>query len=370
MVKKNSGYDQQSLVYVTVELDNLHPVPVNWSSEDASTGYARILLNKETHQIYNMELIVDGISVDGGTNNLDTNPVQPFHFHNAPQGGPNFFVQQLFDVDDGEITTASLVNTDTGFAFTIDETYDMRLPVNNPGLGLDFVFDEIFAGNAYLGVHTDLMPIPETAIAGDMVALANGTIDGVVEWLGDEDDVVIGGKKNDLLSTGAGEDYAFGAKGDDVIDGGADNDRIAGGKGDDTGWGGDGDDELLGKKGKDNLSGNRGDDILKGGKSNDDLNGGLGMDKIVGGRGNDLLTGGADEDHFRFGTKSGHDVITDFVVGEDSLAFAGNQQVVSMHLADLDSDGNFDDTYLTLTNGSISFYDADLVTGDPLELLA
>lgn len=362
MAKNGENYNGDDLLYIVVEVDNTHPVPVGWDSEDESTGYARILLNKETNEIYQMELIVDGIFVSGADNLLEDNPVQPFHFHNQPQGGPNFFVQQLFDVDPatGEITTAALENTDTGFSFVIDEPYAMRDPVNNPGLGVDFVIDEILDGNAYLGIHTNLRPIPATPIAGDMVALSDGTINGKNLWLGDDNDVGIGGKKNDLLSLGAGEDKARGKKGDDIIDGGADNDRLFGQHGDDVMWGGDDDDLVVGGFGNDQLFGNRGDDDLRGGFDNDDLDGGQGIDNLVGGFGDDNLTGGSDADTFRFGMFSGSDVITDFEVGVDTIAFSGAQQVLAASLDDLDGDGDVDDTSLTLIGGDVAVLNADL----------
>lgn len=363
--KKVHSNDNGSLVYVVVELDNTHEVPVNWASEDTSTGYARILLNKDTNEIYRMEMIVDGIFVSDADNTLEDNPIQPFHFHNLPQGGPNFVVQQLFDVDagTGDITTASLVNTDTGFSFTIDEPYALRPPVNNPGLGADFTIQEILDGNGYLGLHTNNRPIPATPIAGDLTVLGDGTIDGKLLWLGDENDVSHGGRKNDLLSLGGGNDKAWGHAGNDIMDGGAGNDRMAGQRGDDVMWGGDDNDRLIGGKGDDDLSGNRGADNLNGGRGADALNGGDGLDLLIGGFGNDVLTGGADIDVFRFGMRSGSDTITDFVVGEDSIAFVGGQRVVGAELADLDGDGDVDDTALDLFRGEIAVLNVDL-TGE------
>ena len=269
--------------------------------------------------------------------------LQPFHFHNLPQGGPTFFVQQLFDVDPetGEILTATLENTESGFVFSIDEAYDLRPPVNDPARA-EFVASSILSGDAYLGLHTTDLPVPATAIAGEVNAFGLGEIDGEIQWLGDEADSASGSKKNDLLSLGGGDDFANGGKGDDILDGGAGDDELLGQKGDDTIWGGDGNDLLRGGRGEDELFGNRGDDHLRGG------------------RGDDQLTGGADADTFVFSTKSGDDTITDFEVGVDVILFKGAQGVIEAEMLDLDGDGAADDALLTLANGSLSVLNADI----------
>lgn len=86
------------------------------------------------------------------------------------------------------------------------------------------------------------------------------------------------------------------------------------------------------------INGNAGDDILVGGIGNDIINGGDGNDIITGGSGIDTLTGGNGKDKFLFSddpfsngtptpTASGisvlnqPDVITDYQIGTDKLAF-------------------------------------------------
>lgn len=352
--------DRGSLAYFTVELDNTHPVPAFWADrlglEDLSTGHARVLINLDTKQIYKMEMVVDGMyaSGDPGTQNLlqrnifldDTDrPLQPFHFHNVPQGGDKFFVQQLFDVDQQarEITTASLENTDTGFRFAIDEPYTLRAPVNGADRA-QFVIPEILDGKGYLGIHTEDFKVGATAIAGTINVFGNGTMDGKIKWYGDTSDFGFGSRKNDLLSLGGGDDRAFGRSGNDVIDGGDGSDRLFGNRGDDDIWGGDDDDFLFGGTGDDNLFGNRGNDLL------------------VGGFGDDTLTGGADNDIFRFGLFSGSDTITDFVESEDELQFVGFQRVLGAQLADLDGDLVADDTLLTLIGGDVAVLNVDLTS--------
>ena len=135
------------------------------------------------------------------------------------------------------------------------------------------------------------------------------------------------------------DDIVEGDSGDNVIYGLGGRDQLHGNGGDDRLYGGDGDDSLLGDGGNDTLYGGAGDDLstaldtergLYGGAGDDALYGGDGDDSLKGGGGNDTLTGGAGADTFYFGIGygpdepvsrrvSGHDTITDFIVGEDTL---------------------------------------------------
>jgi len=65
------------------------------------------------------------------------------------------------------------------------------------------------------------------------------------------------------------------------------------------------------------LLGNAGRDKLLGGAGGDTLNGGSGNDRLNGQAGNDTLTGGKGRDVFIF--NAGHDTITDFRSGRDSI---------------------------------------------------
>ena len=107
-----------------------------------------------------------------------------------------------------------------------------------------------------------------------------------------------------------------GGKGDDSLNGGAGNDIIRGGDDKDTILGGTGDDKLYGDSGKDSLSG---------GKGNDSLWGGSGNDTLIGGIGNDSLWGNSGADTFVYYTGDGHDVIFGFdnkdTLTLDSLTF-------------------------------------------------
>ncbi|WP_193915008.1 calcium-binding protein [Cyanobium sp. LEGE 06113] len=370
--------EPKSLVYLAVEIGNDHPVPQSWkergviTDEDESTGYARILIDTDSSVIHRMEMNIDGVFLsddgDSSVNILEQNfgGAQPFHFHNQPQGGPNFFVQQLFDYANSSPTTASFSDTSTGFSFRIDEPYALRDPINaggNLSLTKEFVVQEILDKNAYLGIHTRLYPIPVTPLAGDLNVLSDSTINGVIRWLDGENNITIGGSKNDLLSLGAGSDRGFGGNGNDVLDGGSDNDKLLGGNGHDNLWGGDGNDVLVGGRGKDIINGNRDRDRLFGGAGNDGLLGGAGNDLLIGGKGNDTMTGGAGRDTFLFKKRSGKDVITDFDQERDVLKLSPSQAIRSITFAKHTEPGG-GDTVINLLNGQISILNIDLTTVD------
>ncbi len=111
-----------------------------------------------------------------------------------------------------------------------------------------------------------------------------------------EDLILLGGKGNDILNGGDGNDILKGKKGNDVLNGGYGNDLLKGGKG------------------KDTLSGDEGDDVLKGGKGKDILDGGAGDDSLYGGKGADV---------FVFDAGDGSDTIYAFKNGTDKLDFSG-----------------------------------------------
>lgn len=87
---------------------------------------------------------------------------------------------------------------------------------------------------------------------------------------------ILGGKKNDSLTSNSGNDVLYGGKG---------NDSLYGGSGNDTLWG---------EAGKDKLYGGNGNNTLMGGK------------------GNDSLWGGNDTDTFIYSKGDGKDIIYDF----------------------------------------------------------
>lgn len=182
---------------------------------------------------------------------------------------------------------------------------------------------------------------------------------------GDDDDVLLGGDGNDMLVGGTGADRMVGGAGDDTVSysdanygnllvdladarlnvgaaavgdmynsienvrmGGGDDsvygtdqdNYIYGHGGDDEIWGRAGNDALDGYVGADTIFGGDGWDSVDGGAGNDSIDGGDGNDLIDGGTGNDTMTGGLGNDVFVFANiANNHDVITDFVSGEDLI---------------------------------------------------
>ncbi len=168
------------------------------------------------------------------------------------------------------------------------------------------------------------------------------------------DDVLVGGLVDDVLNGGDGDDVLDGLAGGDELNGGADVDTVSyalsldgvtvdldnntasGGNaegdsfssienvigsllGDDI-RGDNGKNELYGLSGDDDLFGGRGRDYLDGGSGDDDLDGGRGKDTLLDGFGADTLTGGDNADAFIISLDFNENVITDFTIGEDSLA--------------------------------------------------
>jgi Ca2+-binding RTX toxin-like protein len=158
---------------------------------------------------------------------------------------------------------------------------------------------------------------------------------------------LVGTDGNDVLIAGEGHSLLEGGKGDDVL--------VAGSQGDDL-YGNDGNDLLIGGAGDDTLDGGAGNNTasyekasagvhvdltevdvaqdtvgaghdtlsniqnLIGSDHNDWLVGDLHDNVITGGKGDDLLTGGGGNDTFKWQDgDTGHDTVTDFKLGSDTL---------------------------------------------------
>lgn len=115
----------------------------------------------------------------------------------------------------------------------------------------------------------------------------------------DGDDVLYGGRENDLLHGGGGDDVLKGYDGSDALYSGGGDNYLDGGRGNDYLFGQDGSDFLHGGRGDDSLHGDGGDDVLRGGNGDDSLIGSDGEDTMSGGKANDILTGGAGDDILR-----------------------------------------------------------------------
>ena len=181
---------------------------------------------------------------------------------------------------------------------------------------------------------------------------------------GSGDDELAGRRANDTLIGGEGDDRLFAAEGDDLVIGNAGNDTLGGqlgddeligdagrdilfgGGGDDTAFGGDDGDRLIGRRGDDQLAGENGDDGIYGGGGNDLIEGGRGddvlvgqagedvlfgdagddvlagneeSDTLVGGAGTDTVSGNEGADLFVLSEGAGHDILSDFEAGTDTI---------------------------------------------------
>ncbi|MCV6590739.1 MAG: prepilin-type N-terminal cleavage/methylation domain-containing protein [Marinobacterium sp.] len=145
----------------------------------------------------------------------------------------------------------------------------------------------------------------------------------------DPDDIINGGRGNDVLFGGDGDDWIYGGPGNDDLYGEAGDDVLSGGSGNDdmcdrrgrrnsaNSGGGPGDDLVWGGSGNDHLCGNAGDDILVGGTGNDWLYGNEDSDILIGGPGNDNHQyGGSGDDYF---------IYTYQREGDSATAIDGNQ---------------------------------------------
>ena len=171
---------------------------------------------------------------------------------------------------------------------------------------------------------------------------------------GNGDDQISGGAGNDILYAGYGDDrvdggtgndYLSGGRGDDGLSGGAGNDKIRAGTGDDIVEGGDGRDLLAGNRGNDSLDGGAGNDRAFGGSGNDSLSGGSGRDYLIagngndiieGGTGNDYLSGGRGNDTFVFTGGDGVDAVRDFGNGSGNSARYRGDDVLSLDVDGID----------------------------------
>ncbi|MBW4512020.1 MAG: DUF4347 domain-containing protein [Scytonematopsis contorta HA4267-MV1] len=132
------------------------------------------------------------------------------------------------------------------------------------------------------------------------------------------DDISVTNINNDIISIEF--NIINGTNLSETFDGTAGNDRIFAFGGNDTVVAGLGIDEIFGGDGNDRLFGGDADDRIFGEIGNDQMWGDAGEDFIYGGAGNDVCTGGFGRDTFVVTRNEGVDTITDFRLGEDSIA--------------------------------------------------
>lgn len=184
---------------------------------------------------------------------------------------------------------------------------------------------------------------------------------------GDNDNnMLVGGDKDDYINGGNGSDTIYGGAGNDTIDGGNQIDLMFGGKGNDTyivgntndkiienedsgidtvistpsyrlpdnvenlilegsmssnGYGNDLNNIIKGNAQNNVLSGLGGNDYLEGGAGNDILYGGINDDTLIGGSGSDSLGGGSGSDTYLFGIGDGIDTIEEYSGKNDVVKF-------------------------------------------------
>ena len=106
-----------------------------------------------------------------------------------------------------------------------------------------------------------------------------------------------------------------GGEGNDYIEGGFGNDSISGGEGNDVIYGLDGSDTISAGAGRDYVDGGVGDDVINAGAGNDMIFGGKGDDTISASSGENVIAGGKGEDTISAGSSASH-ISTD---GKDNI---------------------------------------------------
>lgn len=130
----------------TAELSRDHSIAHGWGSSVEGTGYAFIDIDLEARTLTHLLIHVYGIFPADLATAGPGGALGAIHFHNYPQGGPNFFVQQL---------PGTTTRTDYGMQFELENwLFEDPLVGAERGLTAQFVIDEIVAGNAYIGLHT------------------------------------------------------------------------------------------------------------------------------------------------------------------------------------------------------------------------
>lgn len=190
-------------------------------------------------------------------------------------------------------------------------------------------------------------------------------------------DSLLGGAGNDFVAGGAGNDTIRGGENDSVIDGGAGNDLITAvgftdgdlvSFSDETITGGEGNDTIFGKGDDDLLFGDAGKDRIFGGADEDSISGGAGNDVIFGGSEDDLLSGDAGNDRISGG--DGDDLLMG-VTGRDTLiGGAGSDTFVFGNGDGRDLVLDFDDGVdkIGLVEGELEFDDLKIKRLSNLDL--
>lgn len=127
------------------EMRASHPTSANWGSTHEGWGAASLTYNRDEGRIIELVMTISGVAPDTLASAGPGGVLGPIHIHNYPQGGPDFFVQQM----PGEIEA-----TEDGFIYRVSNWTMEPAMVGPDHVDVDFVLSEIAAGNAYFGLHT------------------------------------------------------------------------------------------------------------------------------------------------------------------------------------------------------------------------
>lgn len=120
-----------------------HEVAKSWRSQQTGSAKADVKLS-EDGSLLTLNLQVKGVKLDELAAAGKGGALGPIHIHNAPQGGPNFFVLQL---------PGQYKATKDGFTLTLKD-WKIEAPLGGAKVDAAFVVSEIRSGKAYIGLHT------------------------------------------------------------------------------------------------------------------------------------------------------------------------------------------------------------------------
>ncbi len=169
-------------------------------------------------------------------------------------------------------------------------------------MGNSAVFEGVvraFGDSTLADLQVDVLAIADTFSSVNMVFTTAS--EGEPDPLRDPDVIRMGGLRTDRITTGSGDDWAFGLAGRDTLDLGAGDNTAFGGLGDDIIRGGSGHDWFFGGAGKDRLELGDGNNIGFGGLGADTILSGAGNDAIDAGLGADSVNAGNGDNTFRLG---------------------------------------------------------------------
>ncbi|NIZ09770.1 hypothetical protein [Pseudooceanicola sp. HF7] len=118
------------VVQANSHLSSDHEISAHWGSSLTATGQATIEIEPDTGILRYLRVDVDGIAPDQLANAGPNGALGPIHFHNYPQGGPQFFVQQL---------PGTISATETGLRLEVTD-WKMDAPMVGQERGLTAAF--------------------------------------------------------------------------------------------------------------------------------------------------------------------------------------------------------------------------------------